>query len=44
MPPPSHEKLVSLDLALLVTSPKGLEVSYVPIVIKKSAGNRSDGK
>ncbi len=41
MPPPSHGKLVSLDPALLVAPPKGLEVGYVPIVINQSAGKKS---
>ena len=37
MAPPKRGKLVALDSALLVTPPKGLEVGYVPIVIKQSA-------
>lgn len=32
MAPPTHGRLVSLDSALLVTPPPGLEVGYVPIV------------
>jgi hypothetical protein len=32
MAPPTRGKLVALDPALLVTSPPGLEVGYVPIV------------
>ena len=32
MPPPSRGTLVTLDPALLVTPPKGLELGYVPIV------------
>ncbi len=36
MAPPTRGKLVSLDPALLVTPPKGLEVGYVPIVTKQS--------
>ncbi len=32
MPPPSRGKLVTLDPALIVTPPKGLEAGYVPIV------------
>lgn len=32
MPPPSRGKLVSLDPALMVVPPKGLERGYVPIV------------
>lgn len=37
MAPPTRGKLVSLDPALLVTPPKGMEVGYVPIVIHQSA-------
>jgi hypothetical protein len=37
MAPPTRGKLVSLDPALLVTPPKGLEVGYVPIVTRQSA-------
>ena len=33
MAPPSTGQLVSLDPALMVTPPKGLEVGYVPVVI-----------
>ena len=36
MPPPSQGKLVSLDPALVVTPPKGLERGYVPIVTAQS--------
>jgi hypothetical protein len=36
MAPPTREKLVSLDPALIVTPPKGLEVGYVPIVTRQS--------
>jgi hypothetical protein len=36
MAPPTRGKLVSLDPALLVTPPKGLEVGYVPIVTKQT--------
>ncbi len=36
MAPPSHGSLVSLDPALLVTPPTGLEVGYVPIVTHQS--------
>jgi len=32
MPPPSRGTLVTLDPALLVTPPSGLEIGYVPIV------------
>ena len=37
MAPPSRGELVTLDPALLVTPPKGLEVGYVPIVTRQSA-------
>jgi hypothetical protein len=37
MAPPSHGMLVTLDPALLVTPPAGLEVGYVPIVTGQSA-------
>jgi len=37
MAPLQHGELVSLDPALLVTPPKGLEVGYVPIVTHQSA-------
>jgi hypothetical protein len=37
IPPPTRGKLVSLDPALLVTPPEGLEVGYVPIVTRQSA-------
>ena len=36
MAPPTQGKLVSLDPALLVTPPKGLEAGYVPIVTKQT--------
>ena len=41
MAPPTRGKLVSLDPALLVTPPAGLEVGYVPIVTRqeKEANN-----
>jgi hypothetical protein len=35
MPPPTRGRLVSLDPALLVTPPAGLEVGYVPIVTRQ---------
>ena len=35
MAPPTRGALVALDPALLVTPPKGLEVGYVPIVIRQ---------
>jgi hypothetical protein len=37
MAPPTRGTLVSLDPALLVTPPKGLEVGYVPVVTHQSA-------
>ena len=37
MPPPTHGRLVTLDPALLVTPPKGLEIGYVPIVTGQAA-------
>jgi hypothetical protein len=37
MAPPSRGTLVSLDPALLVTPPKGLELGYVPIVTHQEA-------
>jgi hypothetical protein len=37
MPPPTRGNLVSLDPALIVKPPKGLEVGYVPIVIGQAA-------
>jgi hypothetical protein len=36
MAPPTRGKLVSLDPALLVTPPPGLEVGYVPIVTRQA--------
>ncbi len=46
MAPPAFGKLVSLDPALLVTPPEGLEVGYVPIVIRQesAAGGAVTGK
>ena len=37
MPPPTTGELVSLDPALFVTPPEGLEVGYVPIVTRQEA-------
>lgn len=37
MAPPSRGKLVRMDPVLLVTPPQGLEVGYVPIVIRQEA-------
>ncbi len=39
MAPPSSGELATLDPALLVTPPKGLEVGYVPIVSRQEAVN-----
>lgn len=36
MAPPSRGTLVSLDPALIVTPPTGMEVGYVPIVVRQS--------
>ena len=36
MPPPKIGVLATLDPALIVTPPKGLEVGYVPIVVRQS--------
>ena len=38
MPPPTSGELVTLDPALFVRPPKGLEVGYVPIVTRQGAG------
>ena len=35
LPPPTVGKLADLDPAVIVTPPKGLEVGYVPIVIRQ---------
>ena len=35
MPPPSSGQLATIDLALIVTPPSGLEVGYVPIVTRQ---------
>jgi len=37
MAPPSRGTLVTLDPALIVRPPEGLEVGYVPIVTGQSA-------
>ncbi|MEO1696950.1 MAG: hypothetical protein AAFU73_06625 [Planctomycetota bacterium] len=43
MAPPTSGELVSLDPALFVTPPKGMEVGYVPIVVRQEdAGRASD--
>jgi hypothetical protein len=38
LPPPGIGTLASLDSALLLTPPKGLEIGYVPIVTRQSPG------
>jgi hypothetical protein len=40
MAPPTRGELVTLDPALFVTPPKGLEVGYVPIVTRQERANR----
>ncbi len=40
MPPPTTGKLVTLDPRLLVTPPEGMEVGYVPIVVRQEAAPR----
>lgn len=40
LPPPSRGSLADLDPAVLVTPPPGLEVGYVPIVVRQAAGNK----
>ena len=37
LPPPRVGKLAELDPAVIVTPPKGLEVGYVPIVVRQAA-------
>lgn len=37
MPPPAMGTIAALDTALLVKPPKGLEVGYVPIVVRQSS-------
>jgi len=39
MAPPTMGELASLDPALLVTPPKGMEIGYVPIVTRQEAAN-----
>jgi len=39
--PPTRGRLVSLDPALIVTPPKGLEIGYVPIVTRQEASTKS---
>ncbi len=38
MPPPSRGKLASIDNAIIVKPPKGLEIGYVPIVTRQESG------
>lgn len=38
MAPPSKGKLVTLDQAIIVKPPKGMEIGYVPIVVQQEAG------
>lgn len=40
MAPPSMGELATLDPALLVTPPKGMEVGYVPIVTRQEAASK----
>jgi len=40
MAPPTIGELVSLDPALLVTPPKGMEVGYIPIVTHQEAASK----
>ena len=47
IPAPTTGRLASIDAALLVTPPKGLEIGHVPIAIRqerRSAPTRSPGK
>ncbi len=37
IPPPSSGSLATLDVAMLVTPPQGLEIGYVPIVTRQAA-------
>ena len=39
MAPPTNGSLATLDPALLVTPPNGLEVGYVPIVTRQEVAN-----
>lgn len=39
MAPPSQGKFATLDNAIIVTPPKGMEKGYVPIVTRQEAGN-----
>ena len=43
MAPPRFGKLATLDPALLVTPPAGLEVGYVPIVTRQEAAGARAG-
>jgi hypothetical protein len=37
IPPPESGRLVEIDPALILKPPKGLEIGYVPIVLKQMA-------
>ena len=41
MKDPTEGSLVSFDKALIVKPPKGLEIGYVPIVVKQKAANKT---
>jgi hypothetical protein len=41
MKDPTVGSLVSFDEGLMVTPPKGLEIGYVPIVVKQKAADKS---
>jgi hypothetical protein len=43
LPPPAIGRLADLDPALLVIPPKGLEVGYVPIVIRQPKNDEKEG-
>lgn len=43
LPPPTIGKLADLDPAVLVTPPKGLEVGYVPIVLRQARKAENSG-
>jgi hypothetical protein len=40
MASPSSGQLVKIDPALIVTPPTGLEVGYVPIVVRQEPANK----
>jgi hypothetical protein len=41
MKDPTVGSMVSFDGGLMVTPPKGLEIGYVPIVVKQKAADKS---